>query len=75
MTAHEALTAAPSPQSGATVPACLHRDALGCLTRCLTLPLPYSAVAKRVLRSVRVEVTTPGRRQLHSVRAHQASCP
>ncbi|XP_055366766.1 phosphoinositide 3-kinase regulatory subunit 6 isoform X5 [Betta splendens] len=58
-------------QSGAAVPAGLLQDVLSCLRRTLSLPLPYSAVAKRTLRSIRTEETKPGSLCLRRVTAEQ----
>ncbi|XP_035510884.1 phosphoinositide 3-kinase regulatory subunit 6-like [Morone saxatilis] len=47
-------------QSGAMIPTSLYQVVYECLTKLLILPLPYSAVALSTLRSIKVEMITPG---------------
>ncbi|GLD60400.1 phosphoinositide 3-kinase regulatory subunit 6-like isoform X1 [Lates japonicus] len=47
-------------QSGFMIPTSLYKRAYKCLMNLLTLPLPHSAVALSTLRSIKMEMTTPG---------------
>ncbi|XP_051244356.1 phosphoinositide 3-kinase regulatory subunit 6 isoform X2 [Dicentrarchus labrax] len=47
-------------QSGAMIPTSLYQVVYECLIKLLILPLPYSAVALSTLRSIKVEMITPG---------------
>ncbi|XP_040918256.1 phosphoinositide 3-kinase regulatory subunit 6 isoform X2 [Toxotes jaculatrix] len=42
------------------IPTSLYQRVYTCLTKLLILPLPYSAVALSTLRSIKMEMTTPG---------------
>ncbi|XP_067472319.1 phosphoinositide 3-kinase regulatory subunit 6 isoform X1 [Thunnus thynnus] len=47
-------------QSGAVTPTKLYQRVSECLMKLLILPLPYAAVALSILRSIKMEMTTPG---------------
>ncbi|KAM3598035.1 uncharacterized protein V6R79_012591 [Siganus canaliculatus] len=47
-------------QSGAMIPSCLYRSLYQSLMKLLILPEPYSAVALKTLRSIKMEMITPG---------------
>ncbi|XP_029944451.1 phosphoinositide 3-kinase regulatory subunit 6 [Salarias fasciatus] len=47
-------------QSGVTIPNSLYQRVSECLTKLLILPLPYSAVVQQTLRSISMEMITPG---------------
>ncbi|KAI3360150.1 hypothetical protein L3Q82_014469 [Scortum barcoo] len=47
-------------QAGAMIPTSLYQTVRECLMKLLTLPSPYSAVALSTLRSIKMEMTTPG---------------
>ncbi|XP_041813189.1 phosphoinositide 3-kinase regulatory subunit 6 isoform X2 [Chelmon rostratus] len=47
-------------QSGATIPTSLYQTVYECLMKLLILPSPYSAVALSTLRSIKMEMITPG---------------
>ncbi|XP_029998035.1 phosphoinositide 3-kinase regulatory subunit 6 isoform X1 [Sphaeramia orbicularis] len=47
-------------QSGAVIPRYLYQTVCECLMKLLILPLPYSAVALSTLKSIKMEMTTPG---------------
>ncbi|XP_073350178.1 phosphoinositide 3-kinase regulatory subunit 6 [Pagrus major] len=47
-------------QSGAMIPSSLYQTVYECLIKLLILPKPYSAVALSTLRSIRMEMITPG---------------
>eukprot|EP00064_Thunnus_orientalis_P003447 superscaffoldBa00000280_g3456 len=46
-------------QSGAMTPTKLYQRVSECLMKLLILPLPYAAVALSILRSIKMEMTTP----------------
>uniref|UniRef100_A0A672GXK9 Phosphoinositide-3-kinase, regulatory subunit 6b n=1 Tax=Salarias fasciatus TaxID=181472 RepID=A0A672GXK9_SALFA len=46
--------------SGVTIPNSLYQRVSECLTKLLILPLPYSAVVQQTLRSISMEMITPG---------------
>ncbi|CAN9505795.1 unnamed protein product [Ophioblennius macclurei] len=58
-------------QSGVTIPNSLYQSVSKCLTKLLILPLPYSAVVLQTLRSINMEMTTPGSLYLIRVIAEQ----
>ncbi|XP_039679643.1 phosphoinositide 3-kinase regulatory subunit 6 isoform X2 [Perca fluviatilis] len=47
-------------QSGVMIPTSVYQMVYECLMKLLILPSPYSAVAVSTLRSIRMEMTTPG---------------
>ncbi|KAK2833859.1 hypothetical protein Q5P01_017748 [Channa striata] len=47
-------------QPGSVVPSSLYQHVFDCLMKLLILPLPYSAVALSSLRSIKMEMNTPG---------------
>ncbi|XP_042249158.1 phosphoinositide 3-kinase regulatory subunit 6 isoform X2 [Thunnus maccoyii] len=47
-------------RSGAMTPTKLYQRVSECLMKLLILPLPYAAVAPSILRSIKMEMTTPG---------------
>ncbi|XP_068606259.1 phosphoinositide 3-kinase regulatory subunit 6 [Brachionichthys hirsutus] len=47
-------------QSGDKIPACLYKTVNEGLMKLLTLPSPYSDMALGTLRSIKIEMTTPG---------------
>lgn len=47
-------------QSSAMIPTRLYQTMYECLMKLLILPPPYSAVALRTLRSIKMEMITPG---------------
>ncbi|XP_050929795.1 phosphoinositide 3-kinase regulatory subunit 6 isoform X2 [Lates calcarifer] len=47
-------------QSGFMIPTSLYKRVYKCLTNLLILPLPLSAVALSTLKSIKMEMTTPG---------------
>ncbi|CAK6960357.1 phosphoinositide 3-kinase regulatory subunit 6 [Scomber scombrus] len=46
-------------QSGDMIPNKLHRRASECLMKLLIFPLPYASVTLSILRSIKMEITTP----------------
>ncbi|XP_058509732.1 phosphoinositide 3-kinase regulatory subunit 6 isoform X2 [Solea solea] len=58
-------------QSVTIIPANLYQRVCECLLKLLILPLPYSAVALSTLRSIRMEMTTPGSLYTRRVIAEQ----
>ncbi|XP_028311991.1 phosphoinositide 3-kinase regulatory subunit 6 [Gouania willdenowi] len=47
-------------QSGVVIPISLYQEVIKCLKELLKLPLPHSAVASNTLRSIEMEMKTPG---------------
>ncbi|KAK2894205.1 phosphoinositide 3-kinase regulatory subunit 6 isoform X2 [Channa argus] len=58
-------------QSGSMVRSSLYQHVFECLTNMLILPLPYSAVALGTLRSIKMEMNTPGSLYQRRVMAEQ----
>ncbi|XP_044038345.1 phosphoinositide 3-kinase regulatory subunit 6 isoform X2 [Siniperca chuatsi] len=58
-------------QSGAMIPTSLYQTVHESLMKLLTLPSPYSAVALSTLRSIKMEMTTPGSLYQRRVMAEQ----
>nr|XP_020478742.1 phosphoinositide 3-kinase regulatory subunit 6-like [Monopterus albus] len=58
-------------QSGSTIPTSLYQKVYECLIKLLILPLPQSTVALRTLRSIKMEMTTPGSLYERRVTAEQ----
>ncbi|KAG7475392.1 phosphoinositide 3-kinase regulatory subunit 6-like [Solea senegalensis] len=58
-------------QSVTIIPTNLYQRVCECLLKLLILPLPYSAVALSTLRSIRMEMTTPGSLYTRRVIAEQ----
>lgn len=58
-------------QSGVMIPSSLYQTVYECLMKLLILPLPYSAVALHTLRSIKMEMTTPGSLYQRRVTAEQ----
>lgn len=47
-------------QSGVMIPTSVYQAVFECVMKLLTLPSPYSAVALSTVRSIKMEMTTPG---------------
>ncbi|KAM9346026.1 phosphoinositide 3-kinase regulatory subunit 6 [Symphorus nematophorus] len=58
-------------QASAVIPISLYQTVCECLTKLLILPLPYSAVALSTLRSIKMEMITPGSLYQRRVTAEQ----
>ncbi|XP_078017792.1 phosphoinositide 3-kinase regulatory subunit 6 isoform X1 [Epinephelus lanceolatus] len=58
-------------QSGVMIPSSLYQTVYECLMKLLILPSPYSAVALHTLRSIKMEMNTPGSLYQKRVTAEQ----
>ncbi|XP_078124976.1 phosphoinositide 3-kinase regulatory subunit 6 isoform X1 [Sander vitreus] len=58
-------------QSGVMIPTSVYQTVYECLMKLLILPCPYSAVALSTLRSIKMEMTTPGSLYQRTVTAEQ----
>ncbi|KAK9535552.1 hypothetical protein VZT92_007927 [Zoarces viviparus] len=58
-------------QSGVMIPTSVYQTLYECMMRLLILPSPYSAVALSTLRSIKMEMTTPGSLYHRRVTAEQ----